>query len=58
MLFFSPLEQFAIIKIVPITLGSVDLSITNSTILTVLSFTLAFVFLSFACSNAKLVPSS
>jgi F-type H+-transporting ATPase subunit a len=56
-MFFSPLEQFAIIKIIPITLGSIDLSITNSTLLTILSFTLAFVFLCFACANAKLIPS-
>lgn len=57
MLLFSPLEQFAIIKILPITLGVFDFSITNSTVLAFLSCFLAFVLLCFVCSNAKLVPS-
>jgi len=57
MLFLSPLEQFAIIKIVPITLGFFDFSLTNSSILAFLSCFLTFVVLCFACCNAKLIPN-
>jgi len=57
MLFFSPLEQFSINKIIPLHLGGVDFSITNSTILVVLSCIFAFLFYSLSCANAKLIPS-
>jgi len=58
MMIFSPLEQFSILKIVPISLGIVDLSITNSSLLAFLSCTLAFLFYNFAISSAKLVPNA
>jgi hypothetical protein len=56
--FFSPLEQFSINRIVPIFLGSLDFSITNSSILVIISCSLAFLFYNFAIANAKLVPSA
>jgi F-type H+-transporting ATPase subunit a len=55
-MFFSPLEQFSINKIISLQLGVFDFSITNSTILTFLSCTLAVVFYNFAVYKAKLVP--
>jgi ATP synthase subunit 6 len=57
MFFASPLEQFAINKIIPLTIGVFDFSITNSTVLVFLSCSIAFLFFSFAIANAKLVPS-
>jgi len=57
-MFFSPLEQFSINRIIPIFLGSFDFSITNSTVLVFISCTVAFLFYNFAISNAKLVPSA
>jgi ATP synthase subunit 6 len=54
----SPLEQFSINKIIPIFLGSFDLSITNSSILVFISCSVAFLFYNFACANAKLIPSA
>ena len=58
-MFFSPLEQFTIIKLIPMTIsGGLDFSFTNSSLLAALSTLLAFVLYNFACSNAKLVPSA
>lgn len=57
-MFFSPLEQFAINRFIPIFIGNLDFSITNSSILVFLSCSIAFLFYSFACSNAKLIPSA
>jgi len=58
MFFFSPLEQFTINKFIPIFIGNLDFSITNSTVLTVFSCSVAYFFYNFAVSNAKLVPSA
>jgi ATP synthase subunit 6 len=55
-MFFSPLEQFSINKIISLQLGFFDFSITNSTVLTFLACNLAVVFYNFACYKAKLVP--
>jgi|TARA_Y100001954_G_C15237225_1_gene326261 F0F1-type ATP synthase membrane subunit a len=57
-MFFSPLEQFSINRIIPIFIGYFDFSITNSTVLVFLSCTIAFLFFNFACSNAKLIPNA
>jgi ATP synthase subunit 6 len=56
-MFFSPLEQFAILKLVPISIGLIDLSFTNSSLLAVLSCFAAFLFYNAICSNARLVPT-
>ena len=58
MSFFSPLEQFSINKIIPIVLGPLDFSITNSSLLVFVSCGVAFLFYNFACANAKLIPSA
>jgi hypothetical protein len=57
-MFFSPLEQFTILKIIPISVGLFDISFSNSSLLTILSCLLGFTLYNFACSNAKLVPSA
>jgi ATP synthase subunit 6 len=57
-MFYSPLEQFAINRFIPIFIGNFDFSITNSSILVFFSCFVAFLFYSFACSNAKLIPSA
>jgi ATP synthase subunit 6 len=58
MFIFSPLEQFSINKFIPIFIGLLDFSITNSTVLVIISVTVACLFYNFAISNAKLVPSA
>ena len=57
-MFFSPLEQFSINRIIPIFIGNLDFSITNSTVLVFISCLVAFLFYNFAVANAKLVPST
>jgi F0F1-type ATP synthase membrane subunit a len=57
MIFNSPLEQFSINKFIPIFIGTLDFSITNSSVLVFFACLLAFLFFSFAVANAKLVPS-
>jgi F-type H+-transporting ATPase subunit a len=57
LMFFSPLEQFAINKIIPIFIGVFDFSITNSAILVFLACLICFLFFNFAVANAKLIPN-
>ena len=57
-MYFSPLEQFSINKIIPIGIGVFDFSITNSTILTFLACVMAVTFYNFACYKAKLIPNA
>jgi ATP synthase subunit 6 len=57
-MFYSPLEQFAILKIIPLGFGLFDISFTNSSLLLILSCSLGFMLYNFACSGAKLVPSA
>jgi hypothetical protein len=57
-MFYSPLEQFSINRIIPIFVGYFDFSITNSTVLVFISCSVAFLFYNFAISKAKLVPST
>jgi len=52
------LEQFSINRIIPIFIGNLDFSITNSTVLVFISCLVAFLFYNFAVANAKLVPST
>ena len=54
--FFSPLEQFAILKLFNLSMGNIDISFTNSALMSVLTCLLAFFFLNFASCNAKLLP--
>lgn len=57
-MFLSPLEQFSINRLIPIFVGQLDFSITNSTILVFFSCSLAFIYFNFAIANAKLIPST
>jgi F-type H+-transporting ATPase subunit a len=56
-MFFSPLEQFSIIKIIPISIFGLDFSFTNSSLLAILACLLAFTLYNLACANAKIVPT-
>ena len=57
-MFYSPLEQFSINKIIPLQLGFFDFSITNSTILALLACMVATTLYNFACYKAKLIPTA
>ena len=57
-MFYSPLEQFSINKIIPIHLAFFDFSITNSTVLTFVACNVAILFYNFACYKAKLIPTA
>ncbi|MEO9339139.1 F0F1 ATP synthase subunit A [Mesorhizobium sp. SB112] len=52
----GPIEQFEISRIVPIEIGSIDLSITNSSLYMFATVVLAAGFLFFATSGRGLVP--
>lgn len=54
---FSPLEQFSIFKLIPISFFGLDLSVTNSTLFAGISCFISFIFFNLICSNAKLLPS-
>lgn len=56
-MFFSPLEQFTILKLIPLRIGLIDFSITNSSLLAFLACSLVFVFFTYVCFDAKLVPT-
>lgn len=53
---YSPLEQFQIIKIVPMSLGVFDFSITNSSLFAFLTVFLSSLFFSISNHNARLIP--
>jgi len=57
-MFQSPLEQFSVYKIIPLGLGVVDLSFTNSSLLVVLCSFLGLSLCSLICSNSKLIPGA
>ena len=44
-MFFSPLEQFSILPIIPITFGTIDLSITNEVVIMLLVFGFLMTFI-------------
>ncbi len=52
----SPLEQFAIKRLVPIDAGGVDVSITNSSVFMVIIIALVTLFLTLSMSGRSLVP--
>ena len=53
----NPLEQFTIHRIVPLHIGGVDVSITNSTVFMVLAIALITLFLTLSMRRGALVPS-
>jgi F-type H+-transporting ATPase subunit a len=52
----SPLEQFTIVRLIPIHLGSYDISYTNSALLMTIAVALATLLLVGATARAALVP--
>ena len=52
----SPFEQFEIIKIIPLELGAIDLSITNSTIYMLYALGIYLVLYKMNIEKGKLVP--
>jgi F-type H+-transporting ATPase subunit a len=53
----NPLEQFTIHRIVPLHIGGIDVSITNSTVFMVLAIALITLFLTLSMRRGALVPS-
>ena len=53
----NPLEQFAIQRIVPLHIGGIDVSITNSTVFMVLAIALITLFLTLSMRSGSLVPT-
>ena len=56
-MFTSPLEQFSVYKIIPITLGAIDFSFTNSSLLVLLSVLFMLFGFNLIWANALLVPT-
>jgi ATP synthase subunit 6 len=54
--FFSPLEQFSVIKLLTVFLGPLDFSFTNVSLLALLTSLFSLFFFHLNCSGAKLVP--
>jgi F-type H+-transporting ATPase subunit a len=53
----SPLEQFKIARLVPLRIGGVDISYTNSALLMTITVALIVALLVFATSRPRLVPT-
>lgn len=58
MFLFSPFEQFQIVSILPIAIGTFDISFTNSSLYVVLVISIIGLFLSLSTSVATIVPSN
>lgn len=56
-MFSSPLEQFSVYKLVPMSLGCFDLSITNSALFAIIASFLIFFVFTCVFSQAKLIPT-
>ena len=56
-MFLSPLEQFSIYKILPLSFGFVDLSITNSSLFVIIIFLIMFIGFNAILSNALMIPT-
>nr|AOX48934.1 ATP synthase F0 subunit 6 [Gelidium crinale f. luxurians] len=54
----SPLEQFEIVTILPISIGGVNLSITNSTLFMFLTFLISTFWLSLSFYKSSLIPTN
>ena len=57
-LIYSPLEQFSVIKMIPLFIGYFDFSFTNSSLLVILSCFLSIIVYTFAVTKAKLIPTT
>ena len=57
-MFFSPLEQFSVISLLPLSIGGLDFSITNSAIYCVLTYAcISLVSSSLFAAGGLVVPS-
>lgn len=54
----SPLEQFEIIKIIPIRFGDLDLSFTNSSFFCLLISVIIILFILFSTTNRTIIPNN
>lgn len=54
----SPLEQFEIVTIVPISIAGINLSITNSTVFIFLTFFFSIIWLSLSFHKISLIPTN
>jgi ATP synthase subunit 6 len=54
---FSPLEQFQVVRLIPISLGFFDFSFTNSSLLAFLSVLIGFSFFALSLSKATLIST-
>nr|YP_009317505.1 ATP synthase F0 subunit 6 [Gelidium galapagense]AOX48957.1 ATP synthase F0 subunit 6 [Gelidium galapagense] len=54
----SPLEQFEIVTLLPISIAGVNLSLTNSSIFMILTFSLSLFWLSLSFYKGSLVPTN
>ena len=53
----SPMEQFVIKPIIPIEVGGVDISFTNSSLFMVLAVVVSFLLLRLCLQKRSIVPS-
>jgi ATP synthase subunit 6 len=56
-MFASPIEQFTVYKILPLSYNSLDFSFTNSSLLLAFSFIFTFVLFNSVWSGAMLIPT-
>nr|YP_009317597.1 ATP synthase F0 subunit 6 [Pterocladiella media]AOX49049.1 ATP synthase F0 subunit 6 [Pterocladiella media] len=54
----SPLEQFEIVTILPLSIGGINISITNSTLFMFLTFTISIFWLSLSFYKNSLIPTN
>ena len=57
MYLLSPLEQFSVYKLIPVSLGSFDFSFTNSSLFALIVCALILFVFSSIVSNARLIPT-
>jgi len=56
---YSPLEQFEVVPLIPLRIGSFDISFTNATLIMILSASLVIILVQLVTvnGNGSLVPS-
>jgi|SaaInlV_200m_DNA_6_1039755.scaffolds.fasta_scaffold00098_36 ATP synthase subunit 6 len=54
---YTPLEQFQVVALLPVRIGSLDLSFTNTALFTVVVFSAILFFLGMPLINSKVVPT-
>jgi ATP synthase subunit 6 len=56
-MYFSPLEQYEIISILSLTVGWIDISLTNSSLMMIITVFIAYHLNLFALKTSKLIPT-